>query len=104
MITSILTASTSQPRKVSELQFYQREYYAKRVKVEFDTHWETIKDRISSDCRVREMNAFTGRKWANEPEDFKKGLWEVLERNYVEEMEAWKKREDWTLDASGYKM
>ncbi|KAG7090382.1 hypothetical protein E1B28_009501 [Marasmius oreades] len=87
---------------MSDLQFYQKEYYDEKIKNKFNKHWDSIKDHTEERFRIHEMNSFASLKWEREPQDFKEQLHEENETRYKMDMDARKNREQWAGDAQGY--
>ncbi len=85
--------SAERPRRRNAMNIYWAENYAQRLKKDFEVIWNKAKDTASPDARISMCTAYVNARYAAETPAFRKELEERADREYIQEMEAYKKRD-----------
>ncbi|KAL0564332.1 hypothetical protein V5O48_017714 [Marasmius crinis-equi] len=99
LLKQLLKISTEQPKKLTERQFYQKEYYAHRLKPGFDEYWKSRSLHVEPTSQIAEINRYCDQRWAVESEEFKKELRTRMGQKYAKEMADYRARAQWNGDA-----
>ncbi|KAJ7198725.1 hypothetical protein GGX14DRAFT_401743 [Mycena pura] len=89
-----MTGRNARPRRKTNVAFYSSKYYTKKMKADFDTIWNGVKDTLPAGARIVMCKDYVQSCWDKESEEVKASVEEELEAEYQAELKKFCERHD----------
>ncbi|KAJ7225298.1 hypothetical protein GGX14DRAFT_386215 [Mycena pura] len=89
-----MTGRSARPRRKTNVAFYSSKYYTTKMKAEFDTMWNGVKDTLPASVRLGMCQDYVRTCWNKESEEVKAIMEEESEAQYQAALKEFRERHD----------